>query len=339
MKTWLTLGWLATLLQPASSRLLAQPDTDEDDATPNSDGNSTAARQWLRVLGEAGTNPVLEQIEILRGWPDCHFPNNVSPPHTYWAYQRRLKCAALDKKKSQISVACVGDSITAGFGASSRNFTYPSQLQAMLGDRYVVSNFGSSGAMMQKGIHGWSYWNMPQFRAAVDSHPDIVILMLGTNDAKAFGGAWEQQGVEAHFTDSYKEMLSAFGPETKLYMAIPPPLYFPAFGMNLTIINKVYPTLLQKIRASAGLVYDPIDVFEATGGEQLRFPDFFRDGCHPTDAGYEAIAESVYNALKPTQGQPENRTTAIRLERRSKSQTGRLRSTVPLRRMGSHFDA
>ena len=51
--------------------------------------------------------------------------------------------------KEPIRVACVGDSITEGAGASGGN-SYPSQLGKMLGEKWTVGNFGVSGTTMLK---------------------------------------------------------------------------------------------------------------------------------------------------------------------------------------------
>ena len=45
-------------------------------------------------------------------------------------------------------VACVGDSITAGVGASNPANNYPSQLGGLLGGGVTVRNFGHSGATL-----------------------------------------------------------------------------------------------------------------------------------------------------------------------------------------------
>ena len=69
-------------------------------------------------------------------------------------------------------------------------FTLP-VLQKLLGDDYKVANFGSSGTLVQK-VHprGWKdgwfkpYWQTPQFEAFNRSSWDVVVIMIGTNDAK-----------------------------------------------------------------------------------------------------------------------------------------------------------
>ena len=51
---------------------------------------------------------------------------------------------------TQIKIACVGDSVTYGYGIENRKKdTYPAVLQNMLGANYKVRNFGVSGHCVQ----------------------------------------------------------------------------------------------------------------------------------------------------------------------------------------------
>lgn len=60
-----------------------------------------------------------------------------------------LLLAAPQAEKTR--VACVGDSITYGAGIADRDRdSYPAQLASMLGDKWVVKNFGHSGATLLK---------------------------------------------------------------------------------------------------------------------------------------------------------------------------------------------
>ena len=66
------------------------------------------------------------------------------------------------------------------------------------------------------------YWNEQAYQDALNSEADILILMLGTNDAKNF--QWNQ----TEFVSDYLEMATNFkNMESKpdLYLMIPPPLY------------------------------------------------------------------------------------------------------------------
>ena len=53
------------------------------------------------------------------------------------------------KSKGPIRVACIGNSITYGYGLADREHeAYPVLLQQKLGAKYQVENFGKSGATL-----------------------------------------------------------------------------------------------------------------------------------------------------------------------------------------------
>ena len=140
---------------------------------------------------------------------------------------------------SATKVACVGDSITAGY-LSSCGLNYPNQLQALLGKQYAVTNYGVGGKTMLKQAHlpagdHASYWNTRQYAAALNSTSDIVVLMLGTNDAKC--ERWAMSS--AVFSSDYHSMAQSFlalTPKPKLYVMVPPPLYRDGrYNMNQTV--------------------------------------------------------------------------------------------------------
>src|SRR5436190_18515449 len=81
-------------------------------------------------------------------------------------------------------VACIGDSITHGAGATGPN-KYPSWLGHLLGGAYQVGNFGVSGSTMMMGP-GASYWKTTTFADSKAFAPNIVVIMLGTNDSKPY---------------------------------------------------------------------------------------------------------------------------------------------------------
>ncbi|GHT76970.1 hypothetical protein AGMMS50262_16790 [Bacteroidia bacterium] len=85
--------------------------------------------------------------------------------------------------KAQTKITCVGASITEGYGVG-RQYSFPGQLQMMLGNNYSVLNCGVSGTtMLRKG--GMPYWNQTQrYQEALNSNPDVVFIDLGGNDAK-----------------------------------------------------------------------------------------------------------------------------------------------------------
>src|SRR5882757_6805569 len=62
-----------------------------------------------------------------------------------------------------INVACVGDSITYGSGASDpATKSYPAVLAGLLGGGYAVGNFGHGGTTLLKS-GDFPYWNVAEF--------------------------------------------------------------------------------------------------------------------------------------------------------------------------------
>lgn len=78
--------------------------------------------------------------------------------------------------RDPIRVACVGDSITQGSG-------YPAKLQVLLGTNYSVGNFGVSGSTVTLNSTK-PYMNQTAFEKAQQFQPKVVVIMLGTNDAR-----------------------------------------------------------------------------------------------------------------------------------------------------------
>ena len=75
---------------------------------------------------------------------------------------------------------------------------------------YSVTNYGVGGQTMFKPSHqvgrDSSYWSREQYQQALNSSANIVVLMLGTNDAKA--DRWQQWG--SAFPLDYRDMVASF---------------------------------------------------------------------------------------------------------------------------------
>ncbi|HRO70681.1 MAG TPA: GDSL-type esterase/lipase family protein, partial [Chitinophagaceae bacterium] len=81
-----------------------------------------------------------------------------------------------------IRVACVGNSVTFGAGLKDPSLeSYPAQLQKLLGDRFVVSNFGVSGTTLLQSGHR-PYTKTQAFRDALAYNAEVTIIHLGLND-------------------------------------------------------------------------------------------------------------------------------------------------------------
>lgn len=185
----------------------------------------------------------------------------------------------------KIRVACVGDSITAGRGQNS----YPAQLQRMLGDKWEVKNFGVSGATMMNGTDR-PYQSRREMQAALDYKPDVVLIMLGTNDSRPT--CWKTDSLAAYEKDCRElvQKLAALESKPRIFLLKSPPL----FGKNLAPNNAAVTQqtgALDAVARAAGL--GVIDVNGALQGQ----PKLFSDNVHPTSQGATVIAETVYSAL------------------------------------------
>jgi acyl-CoA thioesterase-1 len=183
-------------------------------------------------------------------------------------------------------VACVGDSITAG--------TWPSDLGTDLGSAYTVNNYGVSGTTLLK--NGSSpYWNTQQFTDSQSAMPDIVVIMLGTNDSMPQNwGTYSGQ-----FAGDYEAMVdtyAALASKPRIFLNLPPPAsdnnMFSISGT--TIKNEILP-LIRQTAAKKGVGL--IDVWDAFGGDNADSSLYIGDGVHPSATGAQLIADTVFAAI------------------------------------------
>jgi lysophospholipase L1-like esterase len=192
-----------------------------------------------------------------------------------------------------IKIAAVGDSITWGAGASSQSTnSYPAQLQTLLGSSYQVGNYGHSGATMLK-QGDTPYWNTPQYIGSQNFKPNVVVIMLGTNDSKPWN--WQYKSA---FISNYEEMIGVYrglSSHPTVYINLPPPAWSNSYSIDGTVIqNEVIPMIRQVSSDTGAPIVDVNTPF-------LSSSSLFPDGVHPNDEGANQIARLVYNSVT---GQP-----------------------------------
>ncbi len=198
--------------------------------------------------------------------------------------------AAPPARAQAVRVACIGDSITYGSGLPDRTHqSWPAVLGQLLGDDYLVENFGVSGTTMLR--HGdFPYWNTPSFQDSTDFGPDVVIIMLGTNDTKPWN--W-QYGDE--FEGDYLDMIAYYASlptMPQVYICLPPPVTGPnSFSISRKIMHRDVVPDVRQVGAAAGVPV--INVFRALRGH----PEWLPDTVHPNADGQAAIAAAVYAVL------------------------------------------
>ena len=199
-----------------------------------------------------------------------------------------------------IIVACAGDSITEGHSASDKSkYSYPAQLQRLLGDGFEVINCGKSGAYVMNADSPYNYnensssWykNAAKYKTLMASGADIVIVMLGTNDARSM----TDKAAENDFVVSYKSILADIAnmesnPEIYLSTPIPAVSEFILEQGTATTL----PRLIRNVGAELSLpVVETGDML----GDYFRVMLLYNDSVHPTDNSYPAIALQFYNEV------------------------------------------
>ena len=124
-------------------------------------------------------------------------------------------CVAAQEKKP-VKIACVGNSITYGWGIKNRfQNSYPGMLSQFMGKEYDVRNFGISGrVLLNKGDR--PYMHEPLFFDLLKFEPDIVTIKLGTNDSKPWNWCYGKE-----FKTDLNEMLDkleALPSKPKVYL-------------------------------------------------------------------------------------------------------------------------
>jgi acyl-CoA thioesterase-1 len=201
--------------------------------------------------------------------------------------------------KREIKVACVGNSITEGYGLANQSKTaFPVILESILGSDYSVLNFGRSGATAQKKSDN-TYWTCNQFSNVFAFNPDIIILKLGTNDVRPrmdgkAGTNWNAE----NFSKDYQAMIDTFKiipSKPQIYLCLPTPISKTnAFNWNdgdSSLRACVIPAI-KKIGAVNKLPV--IDLYTHMSNQPENFPD----GIHPNEKGAKIIAEFIAKAIQ-----------------------------------------
>ena len=211
-----------------------------------------------------------------------------------------LPMSAAKKKqpsKQPIRVACVGNSITYGTGIKDRaRDSYPSQLQRMLGDKYVVGNFGKPGATLL--YHGHRpYVQQKEFKEAMAFKGDIAVIHLGINDTDPRN--WPNYRDE--FVKDYlsiMDSLRAANPKVRFIIA------------RMTPIADRHPRFISGTKLWHGEIQTAIETVARVSGAELidfhepmyPYPNLLPDAIHPNPEGAGILAKTVYGGITGNYG-------------------------------------
>ncbi len=215
-----------------------------------------------------------------------------------------------------IRVACVGNSITEGFGIDMCGaYGYPAELQKLLGSDYWVKNFGvSARTMLNKG--DYPYMNEQAWQDAQAFKADVVLIKLGTNDSKP-----ENWQYGAEFRQDLEQMILTLRPDLaqpvgkkgrkspnkptkpttpttptakpQIILMTPIPAFKPTWNISdSVIVNGIIP-VQQEVAQKYGLQVIDLHTLYANDGDKM-----LKDGIHPDGKGAHRLAEIIANELK-----------------------------------------
>jgi len=192
----------------------------------------------------------------------------------------------VQNRSSAIRVACVGDSLT-------QSTEYPYNLMKKLGDDYVIRNFGAGSTTVALGSET-PYMDSIMFPDAIDFKPDIVIIMLGTNDAQPSLFQFNNT-----FVKDYMTLIQAFqklpsNPE--IWLVLPPPIFSDQSGcISPEYFEQIIIPGIKQVANEAKLPV--IDVYSLL----IDHPEYFPDGVHPDKTtgswGKEPAAQIIATAI------------------------------------------
>lgn len=184
-------------------------------------------------------------------------------------------------------VLLLGESTVAGLGASSLSTTLAGNFQQLFGPEFSIETVGKTG-MKAEGMHDWYLQN----RQVQPKKTSGIFIFLGANDCFKLTSPTQ-------YRKELKQLLDGLQTDTQadwIYLAdIPPVHLFPAFSEKMGFYlerQRAYLRLemQQLAEQRSNLIFHPLTL--------ALQPDFFsEDLVHPSDKGYQKIAEAAFAEL------------------------------------------
>ena len=231
---------------------------------------------------------------------------------------------------AQTKIACVGNSIT-------QFYHYTDSLQNLLtrgGISATVRNEGvTTTTMLKPAYSNCSYWTNGKLSDVFTFKPDVITIMLGTNDAKqgtdvgtgcgssACINNWKNK---AQFTPAYNSMIdtiySTLGYKPRIFCVFPPP----AQASNCccifdTSFTKEMIPMIQQVAADRGLA--TINCHQTS----YKSNPGSSDGVHPTAEGVDSLGHWFYRGLTTVRMLPYPAALSFTVRRGQTDTTGTTR--------------
>ena len=201
----------------------------------------------------------------------------------------------LDNCHAPIHYVALGDSTVEGVGASRPDLNYVSRLHARLRAMYPnarMTNLGTGGATSAD-VTTW------QLDRAIKLRPDLVTLSIGPNDiTRGIPVARYEQNLDAILGRLRRETSALIVVNLLPDLAVTPRF---ASGSQTDIVSRqtveFNEALARKGREHGVAV---VNLYLPSQEEVPRQPMLlWRDGYHPSDAGYARWAELMWEGIEP----------------------------------------
>ncbi|GAB6011458.1 GDSL-type esterase/lipase family protein [Viscerimonas tarda] len=202
---------------------------------------------------------------------------------------------AANAQDKPLKIACVGNSITAGVGASDRvKKGYVGIFSQLMGEKFDIQNFGVSGATASRNTYK-AYDKTDKYTAAKEFQPDIVTIKLGTNDSQP--RVWNTDNYAKNFRQDVIALCEEFEKlesKPQIYLCLPIPI-LPSrkWAHQPDVLQKEIIPILKEVAKKKK--YKLIDLYTPLAGRNDCFLP--GDTLHPNDLGHLVIAAELYKVF------------------------------------------
>lgn len=203
-----------------------------------------------------------------------------------------LALTACNKDRSY-KISCIGDSITFGWTLDNpQKESYPALLDSAYRQsgrtNITVQGFGVCGATLGHSCD-MPYINEQAYQKALASEPDLVTILLGTNDSKPQNIIHKEE-----FTQDIDNLVKAFSSlESKptVVLITPPHAFSQGWNINDSVLDcDIRPIIREYARNNSVKIINLDKAFTDN-------PEMFSDGIHPNRNGQKLICSSISKTL------------------------------------------
>jgi len=196
---------------------------------------------------------------------------------------------ALKNKQTSVNLLIIGESTAAGVGASRKEKTFAYQINQLISKEFSVYNLGKNGLKAERLkrllVHG---------KQEIPPTIHSVIILIGANDCFKFT---PPSKFRIELKGFFQLIEQTYETRNIIVPSIPSVNQFPALpGIIRFFLGWHRKMLIREIKSLAlenkKLIYKSFN---------LNFPpEFFAaDGIHPSDLGYQKMAEEVAECIIP----------------------------------------